>query len=229
MSNTLYIGILIAIVFVVFFGDIKLSDSLYKTKRRLADKGNKIKKFLIPLFLFFAIIPAGAQNIQVLTNTKINFVTLEHYKPLNHGALYYFTDFKIDHNGYNESYTEISGYVNIYKTLSVTAQYNAGVNRTFTIYPVYLCGVSKSFTIGESFNLSVDLLFRHQNFIYLPDNEKYNGYQITAVFSQDFPKVFISGYCDFWDTKYYILEPQAFYKVFNNLWAGIEWRAGIQL
>lgn len=182
-----------------------------------------MKKSLILAFLVISV-SLSAQNIQFLTNGKENFATFEMFKPYDHGTFYYFSDFKMTKNGINEVYSEISGYVNIYKTLSVTAQYNAGLNQDFTIFPVYLCGLSKSFKIGQKIDLSIDALYRHQNFLYLGDEEKQNGYQITTVFSGNFNKIQVSGYCDFWNTKYVIFEPQAFYNVYKSLWLGLECR-----
>lgn len=182
-----------------------------------------MKKLLIVTLAFCSLSLYG-QNIQFLTNGKLNFATFEIYKPYDKGALYYFSDFKMSKNGIEEVYSEISGYVKIYKTFSITAQYNAGLNREFQIYPVYLCGISKSFVFGEHLELSIDALYRHQNFLYLPDEEKQNGYQITTVFISDFKKFQISGYCDLWNTKYVIFEPQIWYKVLNRLWIGLEGR-----
>lgn len=176
------------------------------------------------MFLVISV-SLSAQNIQFLTNGKTNFATFEIFKPYDHGALYYFSDFKMTKNGINEVYSEISGYVNVYKTFSVTAQYNTGLNQDFTIFPVYLCGVSKSFKIDQKIDLSIDALYRHQNFLYLCDEEKQDGYQITTIFSGSFNKIQISGYCDFWNTKYVIFEPQAFYNVYKSLWLGLECRA----
>ena len=182
-------------------------------------------KRLLILALLLCSFAVNAQNFQALSNGKIDFVTFELYKPLKHGAVYYFTDFKINHNGVDEAYSEVSGYLNITKTFSATLQYNAGLNKEFIIYPVYFGGVSKAFTIGKSFNLSFDVTFRHQNFLYLPDKEKTNGYQVTATFLQDSKKVQVSGYCDFWNSRYFIFEPQGWYKLTNRLYLGLEWRA----
>lgn len=182
-----------------------------------------MKKLMI-LGVFLFSLSLNGQNIQFLTNGKLNFATFEMYKPFDKGTLYYFSDFKITKNGIEEVYSEISGYINVYKTLSLTIQYNAGLNREFQIYPVYLCGVSKSFKIGQNIDLSLDALYRHQNFLYLGDEEKQDGYQITTVFSGNFNKFQISGFCDFWNTKYIIFEPQAFYNIYKSLWIGIECR-----
>ena len=182
-----------------------------------------MKKTLI-LILLSVTVSLNAQNIQLLTNGNLNFATFELSKTYKHGALYYFSDMKMDKDGFREVYSEISGYVNIYKTLSVTAQYNAGINKEFLIYPVYLCGLSNAFTFGDHFTLSVDVTYRHQNYLYIPSEEKTNGYQITPSFVLDYKKFQASGYCDFWNSKYYILEPQAWYKLFKTLWIGAEWR-----
>lgn len=195
-----------------------------------------MKKVLIVSFLFCSL-SLSAQNIQFLTNGKVNFATFEIFKPYDHGALYYFSDFKMTKNGFDEVYSEISAYINVYKTFSITAQYNAGLNKDSLIFPVYLCGLSKSFKIGQKIDLSIDVLYRHQNFLYLnndedlngnlylKNDEKQDGYQITTIFSGNFNKIQISGYCDFWNTKYVIFEPQGWYNLYKNLWIGLEWRA----
>lgn len=181
-----------------------------------------MKKIVVLLFLFCSLSLSG-QNIQFLTNGKLNFATFEIYKPLEHGTFYYFNDFKMSKNGVDESYSEVSGYFNVSKTISITGQYNAGLNKHFTIFPVYLFGVSKSFSIKEQLKLSVDILFRYQNYLYL-SKEKQKGYQITISFNEDIKKFQICGYCDFWNTKYIIFEPQGWYNVFNNIWIGAECR-----
>jgi hypothetical protein len=181
-----------------------------------------MKKIVVFLFLSCSLSLNG-QNIQFITNGKLNFATFEIYKPLDHGTLYYFTDFKMSKNGIDEAYSEISGYLNISKTISVTAQYNAGLNKDFTIFPVYLFGISKSFSVKEHLSLSMDILYRHQNFLYI-EKEKLNGYQVTVSFTEDLRKFQISGYCDFWNAKYIIFEPQGWYKIFNNTWIGLEVR-----
>jgi hypothetical protein len=124
--------------------------------------------FLFILFISF-IGTIQAQNFQFLggSNNKnfINFVTFEIYKPLEHGNLYYFTDFKIDSKGYFEAYSEICKYWNLGKIISLTAQYNTGLNKDFQIQPVYLAGISKAFKLGENFDLSFDVLYRYQKIL----------------------------------------------------------------
>lgn len=185
-----------------------------------------MKKLLFFLVVCF-IGTAQAQNIQFITNGKINIATFEIYKPLEHGAMYYFTDFKMSKNGYTEAYSEISKYWNIGKVGALTLQYNAGLNETFHIFPVYLGGVSKSWTFGKNFNLEFDLMYRHQNFLYLGNKEKHDGYQLTTIFSESLlkDKISISGYCDYWNFNYFIFEPQAWYKFSKRVFVGFEWRA----
>jgi hypothetical protein len=239
MTDKVYLGILILFLIIIFFGDIKLVDSMEDVKKKLNQKKNKMKKFLIPILLLCTIAVNG-QNFQLLSNGTEHIGTVELFKTLEHGHMYYFTDFKMDKNGFHEAYTEISDYWNITKTISLTAQLNGGLSfnqNTFTekpplnsnigpgfhIYPVVLGGFEKTFTLGKTFNLAFDVLYRYQAFLYLP-GEQQNGYQITAIFSQDLKKIQMSGYCDFWNTKYFIFEPQAWYKVFKRVWAGLEWR-----
>jgi hypothetical protein len=43
-------------------------------------------------------------------------------------------------------------------------------------------------------------------------------------FCQNLDKVQFSGYCDFWNTKYFIFEPQGWWKFSKRIYAGLEWR-----
>ena len=173
-------------------------------------------------------LSAMSQNIQLIGGMSsdksfVNWATFELYKPLEKGAMYYFTDFKIDQNGYFEAYTEISKYWNIGDIGAVTAQFNAGLNKDFQILPVYLAGVSKLWEIGGEFILSVDLLYRYQQELIL-DDEWDHGYQVTVIYLRDWDKFQISGYCDFWNNKYVVFEPQAWWKAFDRVWFGAELR-----
>ena len=179
--------------------------------------------------MLVGVLTLNAQNIQVLNGISsdkdyVNFATFEIYKPLTHGPLYYFTDFKMSKDGYFESYSEISKYWYISKKgLSATVQYNAGLNKDYHIKPVYLAGLSKEFTPGNNFILSFDILYRYQTEIIL-DNEMKNGFQIIMNFSKTLNKFQISGYCDYWNINYFIFEPQIWYKIFNNIHIGVEGR-----
>ena len=189
-----------------------------------------MKKLVLSLFLMSSILIVNAQNFQFLKGinpdkSNVNFATFELYKPLDHGALYFFTDFKMSKEGFVESYSEISKYWNVGKIGAVTLQYNAGLNKDFQIQPVYLAGVSKLFEFGDApFVLSFDILYRHQKELIL-ENEKANGYQITMIFLQDMKRIQLSGYCDYWSGNYYIFEPQGWFKLFERVWIGLEWRA----
>jgi hypothetical protein len=170
-----------------------------------------------------------AQNIQILNGfssdrSYTNFATLELYKDLKGGPLYYFTDFKMSKNGYFEAYTEISKYWYITRNkLAITAQYNAGLNKDFQIQPTYLVGLSKAFVIKKTFNIQFDVMYRYQKEL-IVDDEWHNGYQITTTFGIDMKKGEILGYTDFWNTGYFILEPQGWYKATKNVYIGLEYR-----
>jgi len=183
-------------------------------------------KHLLFLILIVLALPIKAQNIQFIFNEKNVLATFELYKSFDHSALYYFTDFKFSKNGYDESYSEISYYQNIKQIFSLTAQYNAGLNKDFQIKPVYLAGISKTFTFWETFNLSFDVLYRYQvELITEPEiNWGNNGFQITSAFSFVADKIEISGYCDFWNLQYFIFEPQGWWKFSKRIYAGLEWR-----
>jgi hypothetical protein len=180
--------------------------------------------------LFFVLITltlsTQAQNIQILLNTDINFVTFELYKPLKTGPIYYFTDFKIDNNGYFETYSEISKYWNIKDIFAITIQGNAGLNKDFQIKPVYLGGLSKTFIFNDNFTLTSDFLYHYQTEL-ITDAEKswgHSGFQVTISFCNDLKKFQMSGYCDYWNVTYYIFEPQIWYKLFKQLYIGAEGR-----
>jgi hypothetical protein len=196
------------------------------------------------LILFLLLVSLGtmqAQNFQFLGGTPLfkgnptftNFVTFELYKNLKNGPLYYFTDFKINHNGTIESYSEISKYWVISKLITITFQYNAGLNKDYIIKPVYLAGFSHTLYTSSNFNLSVDLMYRYQSEVdklsdfKTKNNELPHGFQITPSFSENLNKIQISGYCDIWPNQtslYYIFEPQAWYKFSKQLYAGMELR-----
>lgn len=197
-------------------------------------------KNLITILIFSCIVGiTNAQDFQLLSNGKVNIGTVELFKPLDHGHVYYFTNFKLDNNGIHEAYGKIADYWKVSKFISLTAQVESGISfneRTFQptifshlgdgfhLYPVYLAGVSKDFTIAKTLNLTFDVMYRYQSFLYIPIEELYNGYQVSMSFSQDFKKFQLSGYCDFWNTKYVIFEPQAWYKLFKRVWVGVDWR-----
>jgi len=189
-----------------------------------------MKKLIFIFLILLSITIVKAQNIQVLNGilgdgTYGNISTFELYKDLKGGPLYYFTDFKMSKNGYFEAYTEISKYWYFTEDkFSITTQYNAGLNKDYQIQPVYLLGLSKGFIIKGNFNLQFDVMYRYQKELVL-DNEQHNGYQITTIFSRDWKKAQVSGYLDFWNTKYFIFEPQVWYKVIPNIFLGLEYRA----
>jgi len=167
-----------------------------------------------------------AQNIQFLGGLNsdkefVNWVTTEFYKTQEYGALYYFTDFKINKDGFLETYTEISKYWNISKIGALTIQYNAGINKNFQIKPIYLTGISKAFSY-ENFNMQFDVMYHYQ--VECTPEEKTHGYQITTIFSQDFKNIQYAGYIDFWNSKYFIFESQGWWKFSKRVWAGLEWR-----
>jgi hypothetical protein len=194
-----------------------------------------MKKLLSTLVLLLCTYFLCAQNIQFLygygNNKIVNFVTTEVYKSLDNGPIYYFTDFKINKDGYFESYSEISKYWGINKKgLSLTAQYNAGIGNdgdaAIKILPVYLAGLSQLITIKD-FTLSWDVLYRFDKFT------NTSGAQITFTFSRYWDKLQLSGYCDLWNSGIYdsnkgatvvLFEPQIFYKISKRFYVGVEGR-----
>jgi len=193
-------------------------------------------KKLITILLFLSIFGiTQAQNFQFLygygNDKPVNFITSEIYKTQDHGAFYYFTDFKMDFNGYFEAYTEVSKYWNITKNgLAVTAQYNVGIysdgTEAFRIDPVYLAGFQKS-TEVSGWILSMDILFRYD------DYTKQSGAQTTFIFIKEWNNLMLSGFCDVWNSGLYdpnesptviMFEPQLFYSITDHIAVGIEGR-----
>jgi hypothetical protein len=208
MTDTIYLLILIALGVVVFFGDIKLSESLPDTTKKLLKKKETLKKLFVVSFLFGSL-SLNAQNFQVLNGigsdkSYVNFVTAELYKPLEHGTFYGFTDLKINKNGYYDSYTEIFGYLNLNKNgVSLTGQINAGLftveGMGVQINPVYLVGLSQAGSVGN-WNLTFDVLYRMDQGLNLDGQKIGNGVQFTGTFLRDWDHFQISGYCDLWQT-----------------------------
>jgi hypothetical protein len=199
-----------------------------------------MKKQALIIALIMTVISINGQNIQFLKGKDVNFITTEIFKPLEHGRFYYFTDFKMDKDGYFDSYTEISEYWNINsKGLSVTAQYNAGIfaleDNVIRVKPVYLFGLSKEGII-KTVNLTFDVLYRIDMGTNLDNKRIGNGIQLTGTFLKDTEHFQISGYCDLWQTKnskYYNknrnplivqFEPQAWWKFSKRIYAGAEAR-----
>jgi len=193
-------------------------------------------KKLITILLFSCVFGiTQAQNFQFLygygNNKPVNFITLEIYKPLEHGAFYYFTDFAMDFDGYFESYTEVSKYWNITKNgLSGTVQYNVGIHNdgidAFRIDPVYLAGFQKATEIS-GWVLSMDVLYRYDQYT------SQSGAQMTFIFIKEWNKWLLSGYCDVWNSGIYdpeeaptvaVFEPQLFYSFSKRFSVGIEAR-----
>jgi len=200
-----------------------------------------MKKIII-FILFISSISIKAQNIQILggigsDKTFTNFITTEIFRPLEYGKFYYFTDFKINQNGYFDSYSEISKYWNLTKTgFSITGQINLGMYidtitmKGFQINPVYLVGFSKEGSVGK-WILSLDVLYRSDQGL----NDQ--GAQLTGCFLRDTEHFQISGYCDLWQTTnsaaytknknnsvIIIFEPQAWWKFSKRIYLGIEGR-----
>jgi hypothetical protein len=164
-------------------------------------------KKLITILMFFCIAGiSAAQNLQFMygygNQKPVNFVTFELFKPLEHGPVYFFTDFKIDNKGYFDSYTEVSKYwyINKAKNLSFTVQYNAGISSDgetlIRVVPAYLAGFQRAATIN-GWQLSLDVLYRYD------EETKASGAQLTAQYSKTWGKFSLGGYCDLWNSGVY--------------------------
>lgn len=192
-------------------------------------------KKLFTILLILCVGISQAQNFQGYygygNDQGVNMITLEIYKPLEDGVFYYMNDFKMDKNGYFESYTEVSKYWNIGKRgISGTVQYNAGIycddTTSFRIDPVYLGGIQ---TLKEFYGwtLSLDILFRYEELT------RSSGIQGTFIFIKEWKDFTFSGYCDIWNSGLYdpdedptviMFEPQVFYSISKRFSIGIEGR-----
>jgi hypothetical protein len=194
-----------------------------------------MKKLISILALLCVVGISHAQNFQFLygygNGKPVNFITSEIYKPLEHGAFYYFTDFEMDLDGYFDAYTEVSKYWNITKNgVSGTVQYNVGIHNDgadkFRIDPVYLVGIQRSVEVSD-WILSIDLLYRYDQYT------SQSGSQATFIFLKEWNKWLLSGYCDLWNSGLYepnesptviMFEPQVFYSISKRISIGVEGR-----
>lgn len=193
-------------------------------------------KKLFTILAFLSMVGmTNAQNFQFLygygNGQPVNFITLEIYKPLEHGAFYYFTDFAMDFDGYFESYTEVSKYWNIgQKGFAGTVQYNVGIHNdgtdAFRIDPVYLAGFQRSVEVSGWY-LSLDVLYRYDQYT------QQSGAQTTFIFLKEWEKLTLSGYLDVWNSGVYepteastvaVFEPQIFYSISKRFSVGVEGR-----
>jgi len=194
-----------------------------------------MKKLFTVLFFLSVVGVTQAQNFQFLygygNGEPVNFIISEIYKPLEHGAFYYFTDFKMGFNGYFEAYTEVSKYWNIgQRGFAATAQYNVGLFYDdpdgFRIDPVYLAGFQRAVEYG-GWILSLDVLYRYDQFT------QQSGAQTTFIFLKEWNKLTLSGYLDVWNSGIYdpeeaatvaVFEPQIFYSISKRFSVGVEGR-----
>lgn len=194
------------------------------------------------LFTIFMLLFAGmtyAQNLQVHydlgKDREYITTTFEMFKPDEYGSTFTFVDFDFNRGG-NKSmglaYWEIARYVNVYKGLAVTAQYNDGMihsnaaNMDFPLGHVWLAGVSYPINLGFV-TLTTDLLYRKD---YTSEG---SDAQLTTVWFVPFlgGKLNFTGFMDVWTKKdvvnngrdfVLLTEPQLWYNVINHLAVGTE-------
>jgi hypothetical protein len=202
------------------------------------------------LFLLFVLISFSkiySQNLQIHydfgEDRKYITSTLEMFKPDEYGATFFFVDFDYSFPGNNSmslAYFEIARYVNIYKKLSLTIQYNDGIvvtegtplNNAFTLNQTWLGGVSYPIDLGFV-TLNTDLLFRKTYGSDAPDG------QLTVVWFVPFMnnKITFTGFLDVWSQDklvraqlpsegdkevVFLTEPQLWYNLTNHLAVGTE-------
>jgi hypothetical protein len=205
-----------------------------------------MKKILL-LILLMSFAKIYAQNLQIHydlgEDRKYITSTLEMFKPDEYGATFFFVDFDYNFPGNNSmslAYFEIARYVNVYKSLALTVQYNDGIvvgegsplNNAFTLNQSWLGGVSYPINLGFV-TLNTDFLYKK---IY--GSEGADG-QLTIVWYVPFlnNKLSFTGFLDWWsqdirlrdfmstsDKKemVFLTEPQIWYNVWNHLSLGTE-------
>jgi hypothetical protein len=205
-----------------------------------------MKKILL-LILLMSFAKIYAQNLQIHydlgEDRKYITSTLEMFKPDEYGATFFFVDFDYNFPGNNSmslAYFEIARYINVYKSLALTVQYNDGIvvgegsplNNAFTLNQSWLGGVSYPINLGFV-TLNTDFLYKK---IY--GSEGADG-QLTIVWYVPFlnNKLSFTGFLDWWsqdirlrdfmstsDKKemVFLTEPQIWYNVWNHLSLGTE-------
>jgi Domain of unknown function (DUF5020) len=178
----------------------------------------KNKKYNILVVFLIFVCSLQAQNIQYVFNTEGNrVITVEHFKPQPNGKFFYFSDFTIDEEGQNNSYTEIFQYWK-----GFTAQYNFGLNENFKISPVYLFGLSKEFDIKGT-NFTFDILYRYENSVISENNilkDTPHNYQISLSYIYSGDKFQVNGFVDYWNLEQLIINGQVWYKLNDNFHVG---------
>ncbi len=191
-------------------------------------------KKLVLISLFF--LTAGiihSQDIQFLygsgKGSKVNVVTFEFNPVLKSGPLTFFTDFKMDKDGYSEAYTEISKYWTLNKKgLSFTLGYTAGLGRVdsfgYKILPTYIIGFSKYVNISGA-DITCDVT-------YWLGRSNNHGNQILNTITKDwkhfqyFSALYLWDHGKYSETNHFTFqfEPQAWYKISKSLYIGAEIR-----
>ena len=173
-------------------------------------------KNLLSLIILLISINIYSQNIQFTVNNIENHViTVEHFKPQTNGKFFYFSDFTIDEDGQNSSYTEIFQYWKCF-----TVQYNFGMNEAFKFSPVYLFGLSKDINIKD-INFTFDLLYRYENSL-ITENKiiENSNYQLSMSYIYDSDNLTVNGFVDYWNIDRYIFNCQIWYKIDSNFQIG---------
>jgi hypothetical protein len=206
-----------------------------------------MKKILF-LILVISAVKIYSQNFQFHYDLgeDRNYITstMEMFKPDEYGATFFFIDFDYNLPG-NKSmslaYFEIARYIEVYKKLSVTVQYNDGFivgtvpnfsgNAAFTLNQTWLGGISYPVNLGFV-TLNTDILYRRTY-----GSEGTDG-QLTIVWYVPFMDKFsFTGFLDFWSQDIrlrnfmstseekemvFLTEPQIWYNVWNHLSVGTE-------
>ncbi|MGE5363467.1 MAG: DUF5020 family protein [Bacteroidota bacterium] len=195
-------------------------------------------KKLITAFMFLLSATAFAQNLQLHydlgEDRKYFTTTVEMFRPDEFGSTFFFVD--LDYNGGNPAnhntknvslaYWEIARYVNVYKGLSVTAQYNDGTASGWPLGPIVLAGVSYPVNLGFV-TLNTDLLYRKD---FTSDGA---NAQLTTTWFVPFlnGRVNFTGFMDIWTTKnpakdkrdfVLLTEPQVWVNLINHVAIGTE-------
>ncbi len=200
-----------------------------------------MKKLLALFFLIAGV--SFAQNLQLHydfgKDREYFTTTFEMFRPDEYGSTFTFVDFDFNNTG-NKSmslaYWEIARYINVYKNVAVTAQYNDGIisrGNSFadasnalavSLSPIWLFGVSYPVNLGFV-TINTDVLYRNAYGSDSPDA------QLTLVWFKSFlnGKLNFTGFMDVWSQgkegeKDWVLltEPQLWFNLTNHIAIGSE-------
>lgn len=206
-----------------------------------------MKKIFVVL-CFILTSKTFSQNLQLHydfgDDRKYFTSTLEMFKPDEYGSTFFFVDFDYDfsgNNGISLVYFEIARYINIYKQIALTFQYNDGLaavpiqdlgNIAVTLNQTFLAGISYPVNIGFM-TLDTELLYRKTYGSRGADGQFAMVWLLPVIEN----KVLFTGYLNVWsqDEKLragtpgtndkeivFLTEPQIWYNIDKHISVGTE-------